>query len=149
MKAHPIPSILSIAAVIVAALVVAVAFGVSTGSPAAQAQTTPVDYDTDNDGLIEINNRDQLDAVRYDLNGNGDPDNSSDDAAYLLAFPDGDITSNIKMGCATACTGYELGRGDELVRHHHRPQRKELDSHWRRHRFHFGVRGEQFSPSRT
>ena len=115
MKAHPIPSILSIAAVIVAALVVAVAFGVSTGSPAAQAQTTPVDYDTDDDGLIEISNRAQLDAVRYDLSGSGTSTNS----LYVEAFR----TPADGMGCPDSdsdnnpgpCKGYELGRGDELV----------------------------------
>ena len=33
--------------------------------------TTTVDYDTDDDGLIEISNLAQLDAVRYDLSGDG------------------------------------------------------------------------------
>ena len=116
MKAHPIPSILSIAAVIVAALVVAVAFGVSTGSPTAQAQTT--DYDTDDDGLIEISNRAQLDAVRHDLDGNGQPAGSAGEAgydAYVAAFRGGNVQTSPYMGCATTCTGYELGRGDELV----------------------------------
>ena len=40
MKSHSIPSLLGIAAVLIAALVVAIAFGVATDSPTAQAQTT-------------------------------------------------------------------------------------------------------------
>ena len=44
MKSHSIPSLLGIAAVLIAALVVAIAFGVATDSPTAQAQAT-IDYD--------------------------------------------------------------------------------------------------------
>ena len=51
MKSHSIPSLLGIAAVLIAALVVAIAFGVATDSPVAQAQTL-MDYDMDGDGLI-------------------------------------------------------------------------------------------------
>ena len=42
MKSHSIPSLLGIAAVLIAALVVAVAFGVATDSPTAQAQTQTI-----------------------------------------------------------------------------------------------------------
>ena len=81
------------------------------------------DYDSDDDGLIEISNLAQLDVVRWDLDGNGEVTDDANTAdfdeadAYLLAFPnpvDG-------MGCALAdhdgdpntdpqpvCTGYEL-----------------------------------------
>ena len=55
--------------------------------------TTTVDYDTDDDGLIEISNLAQLDAVRHDLNGFG----WSYDTAYTEAFPDG--------GSSLACGG--------------------------------------------
>ena len=47
----------------------------------------PVDYDLDNDGLIEIKTREQLNAIRYDMDGNGVADNESDEAAYARAFP--------------------------------------------------------------
>ena len=40
------------------------------------SQTAGGKYDTDGDKLIEISNLDQLDAVRYDLDGNGDPDSA-------------------------------------------------------------------------
>ena len=46
--------------------------------------TTTVDYDTDDDGLIEISNLAQLDAVRHDLNGSGRLA-----AVHGEAFPDG------------------------------------------------------------
>ena len=47
--------------------------------------TTTVDYDTDDDGLIEISNLAQLDAVRYDLNGFG---STFGQPAYAEAFAD-------------------------------------------------------------
>ena len=65
MKSHSIPSLLGIAAVLIAALVVAVAFGVATDSPTAQAQTM-VDYDTDDDGLIDVKTPAQLAAITLD-----------------------------------------------------------------------------------
>lgn len=64
---------------------------------------TPVggDYDADDDGLIEVRDLAQLDAIRYDLHGYG----ASVAAAYAAAFP-GAATG---MGCpAAGCTGYEL-----------------------------------------
>ena len=73
---------------------------------------TQVDYDRDDDGLIDISNAGQLNAVRYDTDGNGQVD-ADDVAAYTAAFsnaPPG-------MGCFDkdtdtsndgACTGYEL-----------------------------------------
>ena len=113
MRPHSIRGLLGIAAVLVAALVVALAFGVSTQSPTAQAQAPGGDYDTDDDGLIEINNLEQLDAIRYDLDGDGDVF-GNDEVAYKGpdgAFPNGitDIGGDAHMGCpATGCTGYEL-----------------------------------------
>ena len=59
MKSHSLPSLLGIAALIVAALVVALAFGVSTGPPTAHAQ------DTDAETLIDITTAAQLNAIRY------------------------------------------------------------------------------------
>ena len=70
MKSHSIPSLLSIAAVLMAALVVAIAFGVSTDSPTAQAQAQAQAAD-DDPNLINITSPAQLDAVRYDEDGNG------------------------------------------------------------------------------
>ncbi len=62
-------------------------------------------YDADNDGLIEVSNLAQLDAIRYDLDGDGAVDDSADASAYAAAFP----ASVANMGCpADGCTGYEL-----------------------------------------
>ena len=43
------------------------------GAPPPAAAQTTTDYDADDDGLIDINNLDQLNAIRWDLDGNGDP----------------------------------------------------------------------------
>ena len=84
-------------------------------------QGRPTDYDDDNDGLIDIRSLAQLDAVRYDLDGQGDQDSVSaaNWAKYQKAFPN----PIAGMGCrltdhdddsATAeqptCRGYELRR---------------------------------------
>lgn len=68
---------------------------------------SPRDYDIDNDRLIEVSNLEQLDAVRSDLDGNGVPDESDDQAHYFRAFPN----SVSGLGCpADGCVGYELTR---------------------------------------
>ena len=66
-------------------------------------------YDTDGDGLIEVSNLEQLDAVRYDGDGNGRPDSSVRNegrAAYAAAFPVGDG----EKICDRLCVGFELTR---------------------------------------
>ena len=70
----------------------------------ARAQTT-VDYDVDGDGLIEVATIAQLNAVRWDLDGDGGVDPSGDATGYATAFPN----PMASMGCAaTGCVGYEL-----------------------------------------
>ena len=62
------------------------------------------DYDADDDGLIEVRTLAQLDAMRYDLNGNGvvAPRNAS---AFAPAFP----SAFDRLGChLDGCAGYEL-----------------------------------------
>ncbi len=62
---------------------------------------TDVDYDANDDGLIEIWRLAQLNAIRWDLEGDG----TSSDTRYADAFF-GAVTG---MGCpTTGCTGYEL-----------------------------------------
>ena len=71
-----------------------------------------VSYDTDGDGLIEVSTLAQLNAIRWDLDGDGDPDDLANTDAYATAFPD----AVPGMGCPTTtedaddndCTGYEL-----------------------------------------
>ena len=65
------------------------------------------DYDDDNDGLIEIQELVQLDAIRHDLNGNGIQDQATTNenwATYQAAFPN----ARSDMGCPDGCRGYEL-----------------------------------------
>ena len=62
------------------------------------------DYDSDDDGLINVSSVAQLNAMRYDLNGDGIVDGAIW-RAYYDAFPSGAL----EMGCPTGgCTGYEL-----------------------------------------
>jgi len=83
--------------------------------PAAQAQTTTtttVDYDSNDDRLIEISTLAQLNAIRWDLNGDGVVA-TADQTSYSAAFPN----AAAGMGCPDGsdadtnpdpCLGYEL-----------------------------------------
>ena len=61
------------------------------------------DYDADNDGLIEVRTLAQLDALRYELDGDGLVDGATW-MPYYAAFTMGALG----MGCPDGCTGYEL-----------------------------------------
>ena len=77
----------------------------ATGTP-----TSAADYDADDDGLIEIGNAAQLNAVRWDLDGDGSPA-SANESDYAAAFPN----AAAGMGCPRAgCTGYELDADIDL-----------------------------------
>ena len=81
----------------------------------AQRQTAAavvMDYDQDNDNLIEIASLRQLDALRQDYDGDGRPQSAAAYPAYVGAFPNGNIadTSAPYMGCAQICIGYELAQ---------------------------------------
>ena len=65
------------------------------------------DYDTDDDGLIEISYLEQLDAMRFDLDGDGVMEVPGDWTRYFAAFTDAERN----MGCPKDCSGYELTRG--------------------------------------
>ena len=81
-------------------------FGGGGGGVGVAHAQTGGDYDDDNDGLIEVRNLAQLDAIRYDLNGDGmrGSVSASDWARYTAAFPN----AVSGMGCPATCTGYEL-----------------------------------------
>ena len=72
----------------------------------AQAQSANGVYDTDGDKLIEISYLEQLDAIRYDPNGDGTADETTDVEAYTGAFP---VPSGSQV-CTSGCTGYELAK---------------------------------------
>ena len=86
----------------------------ATLTPPAQAQTTTTtDYDSNDDGLIEITTLAQLNAIRWDLNGDGVVDYTDNQTAYTAAFPN----AAAGMGCPDGndadtnpdpCRGYEL-----------------------------------------
>ena len=74
------------------------------GGPTPLPMATDGEYDVDNDGLIDIRNLDQLNAIRYDLDGDGLLITNIE--AYNAAFP---RPSSGSMGCPNdACSGYEL-----------------------------------------
>ena len=70
----------------------------------AHSQTVNGKYDGDGDRLIEVSSLEQLNAVRYDVNGDGRPDRDSDAVVYALAFPVG----GAEAVCDEGCHGYEL-----------------------------------------
>ena len=73
-----------------------------------QVRNTTMDYDADADGLIEIANLAQLNAMRWDLDGDGTA-SSGDETTYAAAFPNprgGTVCPTTITG--VACTGYEL-----------------------------------------
>ena len=81
-------------------------------SRTAQAQTT-TDYDRDDDRLIELTTLAQLNAIRWDLNGDGTVADTTNQSTYNAAFPN----AAAGMGCPDGddadtnpdpCIGYEL-----------------------------------------
>ena len=62
------------------------------------------DYDADDDGLIDVGTLAQLDAVRFDLDGDGSVDLLANESRYYAAFVEG----SWDMGCPAGCIGYEL-----------------------------------------
>ena len=94
----------SLLAGLLVAIVCAVLLAGHSSGPIAWAQTT-VDYDDDDDGLIEIDTLARLNAIRWDLDGDGTADDSANATSYATAFPD----AMTEMGCPSeGCTGYEL-----------------------------------------
>ena len=79
-----------------------------SGSVAGPAVQT--DYDDDNDGLIDVDSLAKLNAIRYDLDGNGVADDTDNNAAYATAFPNpaSNQCDNPVSTATETCTGYEL-----------------------------------------
>ena len=108
----PIPRLFALNVLLALAAVLAISQPVPAAPAAVPAQTT-VDYDAADDNLIDIANHAQLNAIRWDLDGNG----VSANAGYATASPNAATT----MGCASidhdsnagapdqpTCRGYEL-----------------------------------------
>ncbi len=94
--------------------------GKGAASRVAAWPNTPRDHDSDDDGLIEVASLAQLNAVRWDLNGDGAPDSLDHADAWHLAFPH-PAPSAAGAGCpltdadgdpstpkVPVCVGYEL-----------------------------------------
>ena len=82
--------------------------GSTLRSSSSQSTAVPLsilDHDSDNDGLIEIQYLEQLNAIRWDLNGSGVPDHNSNASNYRAVF-------GSYIGCLAneSCRGYELTR---------------------------------------
>ncbi len=73
---------------------------------APEPQLPPTDYDRDDDGLIDVSNLAQLHALRFDLNGDGQPDKEEVAAAYKQAFPS--ALANMGIPADVPAQGYEL-----------------------------------------
>ncbi len=94
-------------------IVVLVLAAVLMGTSSAQEM---IDYDTDDDGLIEISYLEQLNAIRWDLEGDGHVDTPPSDEAYDSALPmsvedayEAAYPGAVEgMGCPDTCIGYEL-----------------------------------------
>ena len=95
---------IALAGVVPLLLLAVLALALLGGAGDASAQG-PTDYDTNNNGLIDVTTLAQLNAIRHDLNGNGDATH----ADYVAAFPNRVTSAAGRMGCpGGTCTGYEL-----------------------------------------
>ncbi len=75
----------------------------TSSCPTAPTAVPDIDYDADDDGLIEVSNLAQLNAMRWDLDGDGSTSNPG--SGYAHAFPN----AAPDMGCPSeGCIGYEL-----------------------------------------
>ena len=94
---------------LLAALICAVLAG--SGFDSTVSAQSLVDYDADDDGLIEVTTEAQLNAIRWDLDGSGVVDASANATSYSAAFPN----AATQMGCTGGCEGYELAADISLT----------------------------------
>ena len=103
-----IPALIALGILLTLAAMLSLIGAVPNAAPAAISAAVPaqasVDYDSDNDNLIEISGHAQFHVIRYDLDGNGSPTSGAGATAYNTAFPN----AASGMGCAATCIGYEL-----------------------------------------
>ena len=86
-----------------AALICSVLAG--SGFDSTASAQTVIDYDADDEGLLEVPTETQVGAIRFDLDGNGVVDNSAYETDNSAAFP----SAANRMGCpAGGRTGYEV-----------------------------------------
>ncbi len=92
-----------------------------------QVQLPPTDYDQDDNGLIDVSNLTQLNAIRWDLNGDGQPDKEEFAKAYNQAFPS--AIANMGLPNNTQAQGYELTTNLHFDSHKNN-QADEADPFW-------------------
>ena len=102
----------AIALAAMALLLAALALLAGGAYPGVSLAQTGTDYDTDDDGLIEVDSLAKLNAIRYDTDGNGQV-SSGDATNYAAGFPNFNAAScpdGPDAGSAASydCTGYEL-----------------------------------------
>ena len=113
----PPPFVLITSAVLV--LIFALVAGNFGDAPSVAAQTTPtpVDYDIDDDGLIDIRTHAQFLAMDEDRNGDGNPDPGQNAGIWNAAFPNPaagrgcrsiDHDNDAMSAEVPRCTGYEM-----------------------------------------
>ena len=90
----------------------------ATQTPTADANASVGGSDTDGNGLIEIENADQLNAMRYDLDGNGVLEYDLNADGIPDISPDKQNTYNALISCpptTAECKGYELTKDISLA----------------------------------
>ena len=107
---RPIPALKTLAAL---TLLAAIAALILYAALPAGASSHFTDYDTDDDGLIEIDTIAELQGIRLDTNGDGFIPAGNDRANYNAAFPNRQTvasrnSTSTRMGCPARCIGYEL-----------------------------------------
>ena len=112
----------------------------ATRSAPVSVSTNLPRQDSDGDGLIEISSLAQLDAIRYDLDGDGLPSSNTAQAdrdAYSAAFPVAGSGTVCTSG--DTCVGYEL-TAEPGLRHRgrRRPDERRLSQRRRRLAAHRG-----------
>ena len=108
------PALFTLGILLTLAAILSLVGAVQSAVPAAVTAQTTIDYDTDDDGYIEVSNHAQLDSIRLDLNGDGAV-SATDSSTYGNDFPNRDNTSGGRMGCPSGnCVGYELTANIDL-----------------------------------
>ena len=109
------PALFTLGILLTLAAILSLVGAVQSAVPTAVTAQTTIDYDTDDDGYIEVSNHGQLDSIRLDLDGNGAV-SATDSSAYGNDFPNRDDNAATRMGCPSGnCVGYELTANIDLT----------------------------------
>ncbi len=125
--AHPNAGMLSVTISSTAAAAKTSELGSELSSGGTIIEPQLVDYDADDDGLIEVSNLAQLNAIRFDLNGDGQPDQEAFADAYSQAFPS--AIANMGIPNNAPAQGYEL-TSDLDFDTNHNGHAEEADAFW-------------------